>query len=50
MVYVNQYQRELQSKLELIYDKYTITLNQILNGRNDEAEQLNEYLKELGYE
>lgn len=50
MNYVFQYKRELQAKLEIIFDKYTVTLNDILQEREKENAQLNNFLKELGYE
>ncbi|MEA2103857.1 MAG: type I restriction-modification system subunit M, partial [Candidatus Cloacimonadota bacterium] len=50
MNYVLQYKRELQAKLEIIFDKYTVTLTDILQEREKENTQLNIFLKELGYE
>ncbi len=50
MNYVMQYKRELQAKLEIIFDKYTVTLTDILEEREKENIQLNNFLKELGYD
>jgi len=50
MNYVLQYKRELQTKLEIIFDKYTVTLTDILQDREKESTLLNNFLKELGYE
>ncbi len=50
MDYVNSYQRELQAKLEILWDKYTVDLGQILSDREEKTELLNQFLTELGYE
>ncbi len=48
--YIQQYQRSLRSHLERIWDKYTVTLTDILNDREKEQTVLNNFLMELGYE
>lgn len=48
--YIQQYQRSLRSHLERIWDKYTVTLTDILNDREKEQTVLNNFLVELGYE
>jgi type I restriction enzyme M protein len=48
--YIQQYQRSLRSRLEAIWDKYTVTLTDILNDREKEQAVLNNFLMELGYE
>jgi len=35
--------------VELIYDKYSVTLNDLLLERDTATEELDVYLKELGY-
>ena len=49
-VYIQQYQRNLRTHLERIWDKYTVTLTDILNEREKEQTLLNNFLMELGYE
>jgi type I restriction enzyme M protein len=48
--YIQQHQRSLRSHLERIWDKYTVTLTNILNEREKEQTLLNNFLMELGYE
>ena len=48
--YIQQYQRSLRSHLEQLWDKYTVTLTDILNDREKEQTVLNNFLMELGYE
>ncbi|MCF7791800.1 MAG: type I restriction-modification system subunit M [Victivallales bacterium] len=48
--YLNEYKREFLHKIENLWDKYTVTLNGVLEDREQEAEQLNIFLKELGYD
>lgn len=50
MDYVNRYERELLGELEKRYTKYCNTLTSILDDRESAAEQLDNYLIELGYE
>ena len=42
--------RKLQQALEHLFDKYTVSLNQILAERDAATTKLNNFLKELGYE
>ena len=48
--YIEEYVRNLQSDIEHIYDKYTVTLRDILSQRNKATTELDKYLKEMGYE
>lgn len=48
--YLRQYQRAFIAAIENLWDKYAVTTKQILAERDREAEQLNSFLKELGYE
>ena len=48
--YLRQYQRAFIAAVENLWDKYAVTTKQILAERDREAAQLNQYLKELGYE
>ncbi|WP_405350445.1 type I restriction-modification system subunit M [Nonlabens sp. Asnod3-H03] len=50
MDYVNRYERALIAELETRYTKYQNTLVSILDGRTKAADQLNNFLTELGYE
>lgn len=50
MEYVNRYERELIVLLESLFTKYCETLTSIVEERNQAATQLNNFLKELGYE
>ncbi len=50
MTYVADYQRAFLSRLGNLYEKYTITINEILKVREKENAQLEGFLKELGYE
>ena len=50
MTYVADYQREFLSRLENLWEKYTITVNEILAEREKASEELNRFLGELGYE
>lgn len=50
LVYIQQYQRSLRSHLERIWEKYTVTLTDILKEREKEQTVLNNFLMELGYE
>lgn len=48
--YLRQYQRTFIAAIENLWDKYAVTTKQILEERDKEAEKLNQYLVELGYE
>lgn len=50
MDYVNRYERQLITELETRYTKYQNTLVSILESREQAANQLNNFLMELGYE
>jgi len=50
MAYVADYQREFSGRLENLWEKYTTTINEILDEREKESERLNRFLAELGYE
>ncbi len=48
--YLQTHQRTLLQAVENLRDKYTLTLNTILEEREKETQLLNNFLKELGYE
>lgn len=48
-VYLEAHARGLQQRLELIHDKYSVTLSALIANRDEATEELNSYLKELGY-
>lgn len=48
--YLRQYQRKFTAAVENLWDKYAVTAKQIIAERDREAEQLNRFLVELGYE
>ena len=48
--YLRQYQRAFVATIENLWAKYAVTTKQILAERDQEADQLNSFLKELGYE
>ena len=48
--YLREYQRELIADVENLWSKYAVTTKTILNDRDAEATQLDDFLKELGYE
>ncbi|MGB0430626.1 MAG: N-6 DNA methylase, partial [Bacteroidia bacterium] len=48
--YLKQPIRSLVESIEGIYSKYHVTVTQLTQERDAAAEQLNSYLKELGYE
>ena len=50
MDYVNRYERALITELETRFSKYQNTLVSILDRRSQAANQLNNFLTELGYE
>ena len=47
--YIEEFARNLQLDIEHIYEKYTVTLKDILSNRDKVTADLNKYLKELGY-
>ena len=48
--YLRQYLRGFIASVDVLWEKYAVTLNDILADRDREAEQLNGFLMELGYE
>lgn len=48
--YLEIHIRNLQQSIEAMYDKYTVTLSEILKERDEATAELNKYLEELGYE
>tara|TARA_R110002111_G_scaffold100976_6_gene156477 strand:- start:35887 stop:38454 length:2568 start_codon:yes stop_codon:yes gene_type:complete len=48
--YIRQYQRSLIAAVENLHNKYAVTAKEILAQRDEQAEQLNQFLVELGYE
>jgi len=48
--YMETHCRKLLLALENLHDKYTVPLHAILSEREEEAELLNNFLIELGYE
>lgn len=50
MAYLAQYQHGLLERLQILFDKYQLTLHDILAEREQEAAVLGGFLKELGYE
>ena len=48
--YLRQRQRELIAAVENLHNKYAVTVKQILAERDAQADQLNQFLVELGYE
>ena len=49
-VYLEVHARRLQQSVELLHDKYSVTLQNLIEERDAATEELNKYLKELGYE
>lgn len=47
--YIEEFARSLQLDIEHIYEKYTVTLKDILSDRDKVTADLNKYLEELGY-
>lgn len=47
--YIEEFARNLQLDIEHIYEKYTVTLKDILSDIDTVTADLNKYLKELGY-
>jgi len=48
--YLQDHSRHLLQNIENLWDKYTTTLNSILNEREEQTQLLNSFLTELGYE
>ena len=48
-VYLEAHARKLQQDIELLHDKYTVTLTALIAERQRATEQLEAHLKELGY-
>ena len=48
-VYLEAHARHLQQCVELIHDKYSVTLSTLIDKRIEATEELNSFLKELGY-
>ena len=48
--YLRQYQRAFIAAVENLWQKYAVTMKQILAERDQSAAQLNGFVKELGYE
>lgn len=47
--YVEAHLRSVIASVENLHDKYTVTLGNLLSGRNDAAKRLDGFLAELGY-
>jgi len=47
-VYLEAHARRLQQSIELLHDKYYVTLQNLIEERDAATEELNKYLKELG--
>ena len=47
--YIEEFARNLQLDIEHTYEKYTVTLKNILSDRDKVTADLNKYLEELGY-
>ncbi len=47
--YLNNYQQGFVTDIGNLFEKYTTTLNQLLQEREEETKLLNKYLEELGY-
>ena len=48
-VYLEAHARHLQQSMELLHDKYSVTLHDMLAERDEATNKLDEFLKELGY-
>ena len=48
-MYLEAYARRLQQSVELLHDKYSVTLHDLLAERDEATKALDGYLKELGY-
>ena len=47
--YINAEKKELIKVFEKLWDKYKISLKELLTERDQEVKKLNEFLKQLGY-
>lgn len=47
--YLEAHARALQQCVELLYDKYSVTLGMLVSERQQATDELEKYLKELGY-
>ncbi len=47
--YINAEKKEVIKIFEKLWDKYKISLNQLIAERDEEVKKLNEFLKQLGY-
>ena len=47
--YLDAHAQKLQQCVELLYDKYSITLGTLINQRQQATDELDKFLKELGY-
>lgn len=48
-VYLEAHTRQLQQAIELLYDKYSVTLTLLIEERQAATDELDKYLLELGY-
>ena len=48
-VYLEAHTRRLQQAVELLYDKYSVTLTSLIEERKAATDELENYLIELGY-
>jgi len=48
--YIRAYLQGLTKAIEYLWDKYAVTMKEILSGRDQVASDLDSFLKELGYE
>ena len=48
-VYLETHARRLQQQIELLYDKYSVTLSTMIADRDKATEELDDFLVELGY-
>nr|BDT27412.1 N-6 DNA methylase [Bacteriovorax sp. HI3] len=48
--YLSEGEQKILVALEIFYSKYSTTLSLIKNSRDNEAQKLNSFMKELGYE
>ena len=48
-IYLEAHTRQLQQAIELLHDKYSVTLTSLIEERDAATEELDKYLEELGY-
>lgn len=48
--YIRQYQQAFINAIENLWNKYSVTVKQILEEREEEADELDQFMVELGYE